>query len=49
MNDAKELRTVKHVAERSKSSGLHLTLDGVHINSKGAQIIADGITRVLAK
>jgi len=49
MNDVKELKSVKDVDERSKSRGLHLTLDGVHINSKGAQIIADGITRVLAK
>jgi len=47
MKDVKELKSDRDVDERSKSRGLHLTLDGVHINSKGAQIIVDGIIKVL--
>ncbi len=47
LKDVKELKTNEDVDERSKNRGLHLTLDGVHINSKGAKIIADGIIKAI--
>jgi len=49
LKDVKELHSDKDVDERSKARGLHLTLDGVHINSKGAEFLVKGITKTLKK
>lgn len=47
LKDVKELYSDDDVDERSNSRGLHVTLDGVHINSKGARCLKDGIITVL--
>jgi lysophospholipase L1-like esterase len=49
LKDVREIESDEGVDERSKARGLHLTLDGVHINSKGARILADSIFGVLKK
>ena len=49
LDDKKNLHTDEDVDERSESRGLHLTLDGVHINSKGANILANSIFKSLTK
>lgn len=43
VDDVNNLKTIKEVDLRSKERNLHLTLDGVHINSKGAEIISNKI------
>lgn len=48
-NDVVTLKTNKDVDNKSKERGLHLTLDGCHINSKGASIIAKEIIKTLKK
>ena len=45
--DVKGLTTSLLVDQKSKDRGLHLTLDGVHINSKGAKIISKAISNYL--
>lgn len=47
--DVDNLKTPSIVDSKSKERGLHLTLDGVHINSKGANIIAREIAFQLQK
>ncbi len=49
LNDVKDIHSNQGVDDRSESRGLYLTLDGVHINSQGAQIIADRIYNSLIK
>lgn len=41
------LPTEEQIDERSQERGLHLTLDGVHLNSAGAQIVADAFEQVI--
>lgn len=47
LQDVRELHSDLEVDERSQARGLHLTLDGVHINSIGATILSDGIQNIL--
>lgn len=47
LKDVKELHSDDDVDERSKARELHLTLDGVHINSMGATFLMDGIIKAL--
>ncbi len=44
LKDVKGLTTPSLVDQKSNERGLHLTLDGVHINSKGAKIISKAIS-----
>jgi lysophospholipase L1-like esterase len=39
--DALTLRSDEQVDRKSAERGLHLTLDGIHLNSAGAQLVAD--------
>jgi len=39
--DALTLRSDEQVDKKSAERGLHLTLDGIHLNSAGAQLVAD--------
>ena len=41
MMDVLMYRKASRVDKISKKRGLHLTLDGIHLNSVGAQIVAD--------
>jgi len=43
LRDVKMLTTESLVDQKSRDRGLHLTLDGVHINSRGANIISKAI------
>lgn len=45
--DATILRHDEQVDHESESRGLHLTLDGVHLNSKGAAILSEMIIEYL--
>jgi len=47
LKDVKGLTTPSLVDQKSNERGLHLTLDGVHINSKGAKIISKAISNYL--
>jgi len=47
--DVTRLKTAQSVDQKSKERGLHVTLDGVHINSEGANIIASNIVKELHK
>jgi lysophospholipase L1-like esterase len=47
--DLKNLKTNEDVDKKSQERGLYLTLDGVHINSKGANIIAEEIITQINK
>ena len=38
--DAIGLRDTEQIDQRSAQRGLHYTLDGVHLNSKGAELVA---------
>lgn len=49
VKDVVQLKSQEMVDQRSKERGLYLTLDGVHINSKGAKILADMITTKLIR
>lgn len=46
--DALLLRTPAAVDRVSARRGLHFTLDGVHLNSRGAQFVADHLTAAIA-
>ena len=37
------------VDKKSAERGLHLTLDGVHLNSTGAEIVADMFSKAVVK
>jgi lysophospholipase L1-like esterase len=39
--DALTLRSDEQIDKKSAERGLHLTLDGIHLNSAGAQLVAD--------
>ena len=39
--DALTLRSDERIDRRSAERGLHLTLDGIHLNSDGARLVAD--------
>ncbi len=45
--DALWLRTAKQIDARARRRGLHVTLDGVHLNSTGTQLVADEFERVI--
>jgi len=45
--DALLLRTPQAVDQAAAQRGLHLTLDGIHLNSAGAQIAADAIAAAI--
>jgi lysophospholipase L1-like esterase len=46
-NDSKDLTTCELVDKASIKRGLHLTLDGVHLNTMGASILSGMITEYL--
>ncbi len=46
--DVKKLTDFSLVDQKSIDRGLHLTLDGVHINSKGAKIISESISNYVS-
>ncbi|MGC9400423.1 MAG: SGNH/GDSL hydrolase family protein [Anaerolineae bacterium] len=45
--DALWLRTEKQIDARSRQRGLQVTLDGVHLNSTGARLVADEFERLI--
>jgi lysophospholipase L1-like esterase len=45
--DALTLRTDAQVDRRSRERGLHLTLDGLHLNSAGAELVADALAQII--
>ena len=47
--DALMLKNLEQVNQRSSQRGLHYTLDGVHLNEQGAEIIARAFTEVINK
>lgn len=47
LKDVKHIHSNEGVDEQSKARGLHVTLDGVHINSIGAEIIIHNILNAL--
>ncbi|WP_416730610.1 SGNH/GDSL hydrolase family protein [Fictibacillus sp. JL2B1089] len=40
-------KKTSRIDQLSKKRGLHLTLDGIHLNSKGAQIVADEYAAII--
>jgi lysophospholipase L1-like esterase len=47
MLDALVLRTREQVDDKAAERGLHLTLDGVHLNGAGAEIVAQAFYRAI--
>jgi len=47
VRDAMALRTPDQVDAASSDRGLHLTLDGVHLNSAGAELAADAFLKAI--
>jgi lysophospholipase L1-like esterase len=47
--DALTLRTDERIDTKAAARGLHLTLDGVHLNSAGARLVAEELTRIVGK
>lgn len=47
--DAMLLRTREQVDRKSAQRGLHFTLDGVHLNSAGAEIVADAFLQSIRR
>jgi len=45
--DALTLRSDEQVDRKSAERGLHLTLDGIHLNSAGAQLVAETFLQVI--
>ena len=45
--DASTLRTDRQIDAKAAERGLHLTLDGVHLNSAGARLVADALARIV--
>lgn len=41
MTDVLFYKKPSKIDKKSKKRGLHLTLDGIHLNSTGAQLVAD--------
>jgi lysophospholipase L1-like esterase len=47
--DALILRTDEQIDRKAAERGLHLTLDGVHLNSAGARLVAEEFARFVEK
>lgn len=47
--DALTLRTEGQIDGKATQRGLHLTLDGVHLNSAGAKLVAEELTAVIQR
>jgi lysophospholipase L1-like esterase len=47
MKDALFVKKIPRIDKLSKERGLYFTLDGVHMNSKGAEIVADAYGSVI--
>ena len=47
--DVVSLTSLEHIDKKAKERGLHLTLDGVHLNTKGASFVAKEIVKELEK
>ncbi|MDH5163233.1 SGNH/GDSL hydrolase family protein [Heyndrickxia oleronia] len=47
MKDALFVKKIPRIDKLSKERGLYFTLDGVHMNSKGAEIVADAYSSVI--
>jgi lysophospholipase L1-like esterase len=45
--DALTLRSDKQIDRKAAERGLHLTLDGIHLNSAGAQLVAETFLQVI--
>jgi lysophospholipase L1-like esterase len=45
--DALTLRSDEQIDRRAAERGLHLTLDGIHLNSAGAQLVAETFLQVI--
>jgi lysophospholipase L1-like esterase len=45
--DALTLRNREQIDRKAAQRGLHLTLDGLHLNSAGAEIVAEGFSNVI--
>ncbi len=45
--DALTLRSGKQIDRRAAERGLHLTLDGIHLNSAGAQLVAETFLQII--
>ena len=45
--DALTLRSDKQIDRRAVERGLHLTLDGIHLNSAGARLVAETFLQVI--
>ena len=42
-------RSASKADQRAEERGLHFTMDGIHLNSAGAQIVADEVNRSIAQ
>ncbi|MBN3553358.1 SGNH/GDSL hydrolase family protein [Fictibacillus nanhaiensis] len=47
MKDVLFYKKTSRIDQLSKKRGLHLTLDGIHLNSKGAQIVAEEYATII--
>jgi len=47
MKDVLFYKNPLRIDRLSKKRGLHLTLDGVHLNSKGAELVVEEYTAVI--
>ncbi|WP_137790597.1 SGNH/GDSL hydrolase family protein [Bacillus sp. E(2018)] len=47
MKDVLFYKKTSRIDQLSKKRGLHLTLDGIHLNSRGAQIVADEYAAII--
>jgi lysophospholipase L1-like esterase len=47
MEDALTLRTDAQIDAKAAERGLHLTLDGVHLNSTGARLVAEEFAQAI--
>lgn len=47
MKDVLFYKKTSRIDQLSKKRGLHLTLDGIHLNSKGAQIVVDEYAAII--
>jgi lysophospholipase L1-like esterase len=45
--DALTLRSDKQIDRKAAERGLHLTLDGIHLNSAGAQLVAETFLQII--
>jgi lysophospholipase L1-like esterase len=47
--DALTLRSDEQIDRKARQRGLYLTLDGLHLNSAGAQIVADAFAEIILR